>query len=146
MRTPISERSSSRVAMKMRYWRSRKEPSTSPPTSGPAMTTPRLPRMLHKGMLKNPDGTAMTKEDFRIIHKSAPIIGPSMYAYSSDLPDDLKAAIAKAFIEAPTRDKAAFDRLSDGQKKGFHPATTKDWDATIDLIKFVDNLRKKKAS
>jgi phosphonate transport system substrate-binding protein len=85
----------------------------------------------------------MKKEDFRIIHKSAPIIGPSMYAYSSDLPDDLKVAIAKAFFDAPTKDKAAFDRLSDGQKKGFHHATTKDWDGTIELIKFVDSLRKK---
>ena len=105
-----------------------------------------LAQMLTKGMLKNADGSPMKKQDFRIIHKSAPIIGPSMYAYSSDLPDDLKAAIAKAFFDAPTKDKAAFDRLSDGQKLGFHPATTKDWDATIDLIKFVDALRKKKAS
>jgi phosphonate transport system substrate-binding protein len=105
-----------------------------------------LAQMLRKGMLKNADGSAMKLEDFRIIHKSAPIIGPSMYAYSSDLPDDLKAAIAKAFFDAPTKDKVAFDRLSDGQKKGFHPATTKDWDPTIELIKFVDALRKKKAS
>jgi phosphonate transport system substrate-binding protein len=104
-----------------------------------------LAQMLHKGMLKNPDGTAMKKEDFRIVHKSAAIInGP--YAYNSELPEDLKAAIAKAFFDSPTKDKAAFDRLSDGQKQGFHPATTKDWDGTIDLIKFVDNLRKKKAS
>lgn len=104
-----------------------------------------LAQMLHKGMLKGPDGIALKKEDFRIIHKSAPIInGP--YAYSSDLPDDLKAAITKAFMDAPIKDKAAFDKLSDGQKKGFHAATTKEWDATIDLIKFVDALRKKKAS
>ena len=104
-----------------------------------------LAQMLHKGMLKNADGSAMKKDDFRIIHKSAVIInGP--YAYSSDLPEDLKAAIAKAFMDAPAKDKAAFERLSDGQKKGFHPATTKDWDATIELIKFVDKLRKKKAS
>jgi len=104
-----------------------------------------LAQMLHKGMLKGADGAALKKEDFRIIHKSAPIInGP--YAYSSDLPADLKAAIAKAFVDAPTKDKAAFDKLSDGQKKGFNAATTKDWDATIDLIKFVDALRKKKAS
>ena len=104
-----------------------------------------LSQMLIKGMLKNPDGSAMKKDDFRIIHKSSPIInGP--YAYNSDLPDDLKAAIAKAFMDSPTKDKAAFDRLSDGQKKGFHPATTQDWDATIELIKFVDALRKKKAS
>ena len=58
----------------------------------------------------------------------------------------MRAAIAKAFAEAPKKEKVPFDRLSDGQKKGFNPATTKDWDATIDLIKFVDNLRKKKAS
>jgi phosphonate transport system substrate-binding protein len=104
-----------------------------------------LSQMLNKGMLKNPDGSPMKKSDFRIIHKSAPIInGP--YAYNADLPDDLKAAIAKAFFDAPTKDKAAFDRLSDGQKKGFNPATTKDWDGTIELIKFVDALRKKKAS
>jgi len=117
-----------------------------------------LAQMLTKGMLKNADlwmirkssffiaePSAMKKEDFRIIHKSAPIInGP--YAYNSELPEDLKAAIAKAFFDGPTKDKAAFDRLSDGQKKGFHPATTKDWDATVELIRFVDNLRKKKAS
>jgi len=104
-----------------------------------------LSQMLIKGMLKNADGSAMKKDDFRIVHKSAPIInGP--YAYSADLPDDMKAAIAKAFFDAPVKDKAAYDRLSDGQKKGFNPATTKDWDATVDLIKFVDALRKKKAS
>ncbi|MGY4414139.1 ABC-type phosphate/phosphonate transport system substrate-binding protein [Bradyrhizobium sp. LB7.1] len=101
--------------------------------------------MLTKGMLKNADGSPMKKDDFRIIHKSAPIInGP--YAYNSDLPEEAKAAIAKAFFDAPAKDKAAFDRLQDGQKKGFHPATTKDWDGTIELIKFVDALRKKKAS
>lgn len=104
-----------------------------------------LAQMLKKGMLKGADGAALKKEDFRIIHKSASIInGP--YAYSSDLPQDLKAAIAKAFIEASTKNKAAFDKLSDGQKKGIQAATTKDWDGTIELIKFVDALRKKKAS
>jgi phosphonate transport system substrate-binding protein len=104
-----------------------------------------LAQMLTKGMLKNADGSPMKKDDFRIIHKSASIInGP--YAYTGDLPADLKAAIAKAFFDAPAKDKAAFDKLSDGQKKGFHPATTKDWDESVELIKFVDSLRKKKAS
>src|SRR5450755_2689834 len=43
-----------------------------------------LAQMLTKGMLKNPDGSAMKKEDFRIIHTSEAIInGP--YAYGSDL-------------------------------------------------------------
>lgn len=104
-----------------------------------------LSQMLTKGMLKNADGSAMKKEDFRIIHKSAPILnGP--YAVLEDMPADLKAGIEKAFFEAPTKDKAAFDRLSDGQKKDFNAATTKDWDGMIELIKFVDSLRKKKAS
>jgi phosphonate transport system substrate-binding protein len=104
-----------------------------------------LAQMLAKGMLKKPDGSLMKKEDFRIVHKSAPILnGP--YAVLGDMPADLKTAIGKAFFEAPTKDKAAFDKLSDGQKKDFHPATTKDWDGMIDLIKFVDHLRKKKAS
>ncbi len=101
-----------------------------------------LTQMLNKGMLKAADGAAMKQEDFRIVHKSTQIInGP--YAYSSELPAELKAAIAKAFTEAPTKDPAAFAKLSDGQKKGFNPATTKDWDSTIELIKFVDSLRKK---
>jgi phosphonate transport system substrate-binding protein len=101
-----------------------------------------LAQMLTKGMLKNADGSAMKKDDFRIIHKSALIInGP--YAYNSDLPEDAKKAIEKAFFDAPTKDKAAFDKLSDGQKKGFNHATTKEWDGTIELIKFVDSLRKK---
>jgi phosphonate transport system substrate-binding protein len=104
-----------------------------------------LSQMLTKGMLKNADGSAMKKEDFRIIHKSAPILnGP--YAVLEDMPADLKAGIEKAFFEAPSKDKAAFDRLSDGQKKDFNAATTKDWDGMIELIKFVDSLRKKKAS
>jgi phosphonate transport system substrate-binding protein len=30
-----------------------------------------LSQMLTKGMLKNADGSAMKKEDFRIIHKSS---------------------------------------------------------------------------
>ena len=104
-----------------------------------------LAQMLTKGMLKNADGSAMKKEDFRIVHKSAPILnGP--YAVLTDMPADLKASIEKAFFESPTKDKAAFDRLSDGQKKDFAPATTKDWDGMIELIKFVDSLRKKKTS
>jgi phosphonate transport system substrate-binding protein len=104
-----------------------------------------LQQMLTKGMLKNADGSAMKKEDFRIIHKSAAILnGP--YAVLEDMPADLKASIEKAFFDAPTKDKAAFDRLSDGQKQGFAKAKTTDWNDTIELIKFVDSLRKKKGS
>jgi phosphonate transport system substrate-binding protein len=104
-----------------------------------------LAQMLHKGMLKNSAGSPIKKEAFRIIHTSG-LIPNGPYAYSGDLPDDLKAAIAKAFLEAPEKDPEAFKRLADGQKQGLNPASTKDYDGTVELIKFVDALRKKKAS
>ncbi|MDE2385992.1 MAG: phosphonate ABC transporter substrate-binding protein [Alphaproteobacteria bacterium] len=101
-----------------------------------------LTRMLNKGMLKNADGSPMKKEDFRIILKSDLIInGPT--AYLDSLPDDAKAAIKKAFLEAATKDKAAFDKLSDGKNKPWAEASNKDYDKTVELIKFVDNLKKK---
>ncbi len=75
-----------------------------------------LTRMLTKGMLKNADGTPMKKDDFRIILKSD-LIFNSPAAYLSDLPDDLKAAIRKAFLEASTKNKADFDKLSDGRNR-----------------------------
>jgi phosphonate transport system substrate-binding protein len=101
-----------------------------------------LTRMLNKNMVKSGDGTPMKKEDFRIIAKSDLIINDP-YAYLSDLPDDMKAAIKKAFLEAADKDKNAFDKLSDGKNKPWQPITNEDYNKTIELIKFVDNLRKK---
>jgi len=103
-----------------------------------------LTRMLDKGMLKNASGSPMTKDDFRIILKSDIIIN-SPYAYLSDLPDDLKAAISKAFLEAAAKDKADYDRLSDGKNLPWQPVANADYDKTIELVKFVDELRKKKS-
>jgi phosphonate transport system substrate-binding protein len=103
-----------------------------------------LTRMLNKGMLKNAGGSPMTKDDFRIILKSDIIIN-SPYAYLSDLPNDLKAAIARAFLDAATKDKTDYDRLSDGKNRPWEPVATADYDKTIELVKFVDELRKKKS-
>jgi phosphonate transport system substrate-binding protein len=101
-----------------------------------------LTRMLSKGMVKNADGTPMKKEDFRIIVKSDLIIN-SPYAYLTELPDDLKAAIRQAFFDAAKNDKAMFDKLSDGKNRPWEPITNADYNKTIELITFVDNLRKK---
>jgi phosphonate transport system substrate-binding protein len=101
-----------------------------------------LTRMLAKNMVKSSDGTPMKKEDFRIIMKSDLIVN-SPYAYLSDLPEDMKAAIKTAFLEAPEKDKEAFKRLSDGKNRPWQPITNADYDKTIELIKFVDRLRKK---
>src|ERR1700710_730302 len=101
-----------------------------------------LTRMLNKGMVKSADGTPMKKEDFRVIVKSDLIINPP-YAYLSDLPEDMKAAIKKAFLDTPEKDKEAFKKLSDGKNLPWQPITNDDYNKTIELIKFVDNLRKK---
>jgi phosphonate transport system substrate-binding protein len=96
-----------------------------------------LQRMANKGMVK--------REDFKIVFRSDRIPG-SPYAYLASLPNDLKAAIRTAFMEAPTRDKVAFERLADGQSPGFAPAQHPDYQVTVDLQKFVDDLRKKRGS
>jgi phosphonate transport system substrate-binding protein len=101
-----------------------------------------LTRMLNKGMLKSADGTPMKSDDFRIILKSELIIN-SPTAMLSGLPDDLKSAIRTAFLEAATKDKAAFQRLSDGKGQPFQPIDNAAYDGTIKLIQFVDRLRKK---
>ena len=92
-----------------------------------------LTRMVNKGMAK--------KDDFRIVFKT-PLLPGSPYAYLSDLPDDLKKAIVSAFMAAPTEAKEAFDRLSDGKDKGFVPVTHKDYADVVEMIQFVDDMRK----
>jgi phosphonate transport system substrate-binding protein len=101
-----------------------------------------LTRMLNKNMVKSSDGTSLKKEDFRIIVKSDLIIN-SPYAYLSDLPEDMKAAIKKAFLEMAEKDSEGFKKLSDGKNLPWAPISNADYDKTIELIKFVDNLRKK---
>lgn len=93
-----------------------------------------LTRVANKGMVK--------KDDFRIIFKSEQIVN-SPYAYLSDLPADLKTAITAAFMAAPTKDKVAFDKLSDGKNEPWQAVTHKDYEPIVQLNKFVDALRKK---
>ena len=103
-----------------------------------------LTRMLTKGMIKTPDGKPASVDDFRIILKSDLIIN-SPTAYLNALPAGLKAAITKAYMDAPTKDKAAFDRLSDGKNRPWEPVDNAAYGETIKLIQFVDRLRKQAA-
>jgi len=93
-------------------------------------------RMVNKGMVK--------ADDVRLIYKS-PLIAGSPYAFLTSLPADAKAAILKAFVDAPKADKAAFDRLSDGKDRGFQIVSHKDYVSAIELQDFVDQLRKKRS-
>jgi phosphonate transport system substrate-binding protein len=93
-----------------------------------------LLRMARKNMVK--------ADDFRIIHKSAQIVNSPM-AMLSDLPADLKAAIRTAVLSIATKDKAAFDKATDGKARPWEAVDNKAYDTIIELNKFVDSLRKK---
>ena len=93
-----------------------------------------LIRMADKGMVK--------KEDFRIIYKSDQIVN-SPIAYLDSLPADLKKKIEQAFFDAPKKDKAAFDKLSDGKNEPFQTVTHEAYLPVVALNTFVDALRKK---
>jgi phosphonate transport system substrate-binding protein len=96
-----------------------------------------LLRMSRKGMAK--------AEDFRIIFKSDQIVNSPM-TYLTTLPADLKAAIKKAVLEVATKDPVAFDKIFDGKQKPFQAIDHKSYEPVVELIKFVDELRKKKSS
>ncbi len=101
-----------------------------------------LTRMIAKGMLKNVDGSFMKVSDFRIILKSDPILNGPL-TYLSDLPTDAKEAISKAFLTAHTADKVSFDKLSDGKNAPWKAAKTDEWKPVVELVQFVDSLRRK---
>jgi phosphonate transport system substrate-binding protein len=87
-----------------------------------------------KGLLKY--------SDLRIIYKSQPILNGPL-AYLNALPEDLKKTITDAFLKAYDADRAAFDKAYDGKKLSYKAITMKDYQPTIDLVKFVDELKKK---
>ena len=93
-----------------------------------------LQRMVDKGMVK--------KEDFRMIYKSDQIVN-SPVTFLDSLPADLKKKIEQAFFDAPTKDKASFDKLSDGKLEPWQPVKHEAYLSVVELNKFVDNLRKK---
>ena len=97
-------------------------------------TDSELQRMVDKGMVK--------KDDFRVIFKSDQIVNSPM-AYLDSLPPELKKLIEQAFLNAPVKDKAAFDKLSDGKLEPFQPVTHEAYLPIVELNKFVDSLRKK---
>ena len=100
-----------------------------------------LQRMLDKGMIKSADGAPAKLDDFRMVLKSDLIIN-SPTAYLDSLPEELKAAIRTAWLDAAKNDKAAFDRLSDGKNQPYQVTDNAAYDDTIKLIQFVDKLRK----
>lgn len=91
-------------------------------------------RMARKGMVK--------KEDFKMIFKSDQIVNSPM-AYLTNLPDDLKTKIRDAVLNVATRDKVAFDKIYEGKQGPLVAVTHEAYLPVIELVKFVDTLRKK---
>ena len=99
-------------------------------------------RMVTKGMLKKPDGSPMAQSDFRVVFRSD-FLPEGPFAMLSALPDDLKQAIRTALTAMPKKDKAAFDRLSDGKDLDFTPVTLKDYQPIIEMLRYNDEQRKR---
>jgi phosphonate transport system substrate-binding protein len=95
-----------------------------------------LLRMARKGMAK--------AEDFRIVFKSELIVNSPM-AYLTALPDNLKAVIKKAILEVADKDKAAFDKIYEGKQLPFVEVDHKAYEPVVELIRFVDSIRKQKS-
>lgn len=83
-------------------------------------------------------------DDFRIIFKSDLIAG-SPHAYLSTLPAELKQAITQAFLDAHKEAPDAFLKARDGQALPWERVTHETYAPTIELNRFVDDLRKKKS-
>jgi phosphonate transport system substrate-binding protein len=100
-------------------------------------TESNLLRMARKSMVK--------AEDFRMIFKSEQIVNSPM-AYLKDLPDDLKKAVRSAVLEVQQKDKAAFDKIYEGKQGPLVPVDHAAYAPVIELVRFVDTLRKKSGS
>jgi len=93
-----------------------------------------LLRMERKNMVKS--------GDFRIIFKSDQIVN-SPIAYMADYPADMKKAISTAFLSIPAKAPEAFKKATDGKAKPWEPVTNDAFKPVVELITFVDNLKKK---
>ena len=100
-----------------------------------------LTRMINAGVLKDAEGKAMAKEDFRIVFKSD-FLPEGPYAVLSSLPAELKDAISQAFLELPKKDKSVFDGLSDGKDLEFVKTDAATFQPIIDMVVFNDAQRK----
>lgn len=99
-------------------------------------TESNLSRMEKKGLAKY--------SDYRIIFKSDPIVNSPM-AYLSELPSDLKAKISDAVLNVAKNDKSVFEKIYEGKQRPWVSVDHKAYEPVVDLITFVDELRKKRS-
>ena len=98
-------------------------------------------------------GETATKEDILgfMQGKIAKWWMPDDVAFVNEIPHTatgkiLKTKLREAFMAYPRKEKAAFDKMFDGKMKPWEPTDHKAYEPVVELIKFVDQLRKKKSS
>ncbi len=93
-----------------------------------------LLRMARKNMVK--------AEDFRIVLKSDLIVN-SPWTYLASMPADLKKAIRDSFLQVHVKAPEVFQKATDGKSLPWAATDNKAYEPVIELITFVDNLKKK---
>jgi phosphonate transport system substrate-binding protein len=101
-----------------------------------------LTRTITQGILKDAAGKPMKKEDFRIVFKSD-FLPEGPFAVLASMPDDLKAKIRQSLLDYAGKDKASFDKLSDGKDLGIVPVTAADLQPIVEMVRFNDDQRKR---
>jgi phosphonate transport system substrate-binding protein len=99
-------------------------------------------RMNARHILKDANGKEMTQKDFRVVFKSD-FLPEGPFAVLDSMPADLKEKIRTALVELPAKDKATFDKLSDGKDLGLVPVSLKDYQPIIDMVRYNDEQRKR---
>jgi phosphonate transport system substrate-binding protein len=81
---------------------------------------------------------------FRIVWKSELLPG-SPYAYLNTLPADLRKKISDAFLNMHVEAKPLLDKMEDGKTARFVPVSHKDYLDMGEMLKFIDELRRKRS-
>ena len=101
-----------------------------------------LTRMLTKGMLKN--RRRHRDEEGRLPHHREVRPDHQLALRLSQRPAGRpEGRDQEGLPRCGAKRPEAFDKLSDGKNKPWEPIANEDYNKTIELIKFVDNLRKK---
>ena len=99
-------------------------------------------RMNAKGMLKDSSGKPLNQSDFRVVFRSD-FLPEGPFAILESLPAELRQKIRAALVEVPKKDKAAFDKLSDGKEQELVPVTQKDFEPIIEMLRANDAQRRR---
>jgi phosphonate transport system substrate-binding protein len=62
------------------------------------------------------------------------------------MPEDLKAAIIQAFVDAPRKNKPAFDALTDGKVENFARVSKEDYVESVKMNLWLGEQRKRKGN